>query len=250
VEPQIFETWDRACKEQGYRLRCAMDPWSALASCLPDGNHLLVHGLRVMLATITDRKVMVFKTWRRPPGSAPESLEWIDEVLQSLEWADTKGEVRLWDLHGKLEVEAVAEKIARRSGMTVIPAPMPEAGEFEPWCKLLASPSREPPRVNSKGAPAGEKPRSGSASHRSDSRKVSRLPGSCPGGIGRWRGKVTTSSQSTITSRPPPGLGQDLSLPPRPAGPFQQAETFPRPTLRPTLASGCSQMMWGIGFHQ
>ncbi|MFH1998263.1 MAG: hypothetical protein ABIK28_01220 [Planctomycetota bacterium] len=137
VEPGTFDTWKQACKHTGFRLRCAMDPWTAIASCLPDGNHLLIHDKRVVLAQLQSRRMITFKTWRRPTDCPPGGHEWVDGILNSLEWSCLQGEVNLWDLSGSTDMETTIERLHDKTDIEIKPATV--KGEKEaPWCRLLA----------------------------------------------------------------------------------------------------------------
>jgi hypothetical protein len=138
IEPTIFEAWKQACKETRFRLQAAMDPWSALASCLPNGVHLLVHKRCIVLARLKNQRMEGFKTWRRAAESTPEDTEWIDEVLGSTEWNALKDEVILWDLCDCLDPAAVAGTLSDRSGIAVRPTKLKGNG-IDPWCHLLAA---------------------------------------------------------------------------------------------------------------
>lgn len=137
VEPSIYNAWQQACRQTGFKLRCAMDPWTALASCLPDGNHLLVHKERVILAQLRSGHMVTFKTWRRPKGCPPGGNEWVDGVMNSMEWSFLHDEVHLMDLCGDLDTDATIEALKERTEIDILPATVKGDNE-EPWCRLLA----------------------------------------------------------------------------------------------------------------
>jgi hypothetical protein len=138
IEPTVFEAWKQACKETRFKLRAAMDPWTALASCLPDGSHLLIHKRCVILAVLKSQRIEVFKTWQRPPEIDPENTDWMDEVLGSSVWSGLQEEVILWDLCDNLEPAEMAQILNDRSGIKVRPTKLKGNG-MDPWCHLLAA---------------------------------------------------------------------------------------------------------------
>lgn len=138
VESHVYNSWKQSCHEAGFKLRCAMDPWSAIASCLPQGNNLLIHKNRVVLAVLRNSRMQMHKTWRRPPGCPVNGVEWIDSVVNSLEWSHLKDEVRVWDLCGEVELDSIIETMAQQTDLSLKSARI-KADGAEPWCHLIAA---------------------------------------------------------------------------------------------------------------